>query len=125
MSVCTLGVLKAWLSIVQVGIYFLYNIMMCLLQDLLALEAIRSSLREQLGREPALIEWAGAVDMAVGSFSSRLHEGRQSKDRMIQSNLRLVVSVANKYQGKGMSFEDLVQVSLFTFTCNDDKIVSV
>lgn len=78
-------------------------------QDLLALEAIRSSLREQLGREPALIEWAGAVDMAVGSFSSRLHEGRQSKDRMIQSNLRLVVSVANKYQGKGMSFEDLVQ----------------
>eukprot|EP00250_Pteridium_aquilinum_P002645 c12869_g1_i1 orf=419-2167(-) len=78
-------------------------------QDVLALEAVRSSLQKQLGREPFLAEWAGAVDMALGPFSTRLSEGRLSKDRMIQSNLRLVVSVAKKYQGRGLNIEDLVQ----------------
>jgi RNA polymerase primary sigma factor len=32
-----------------------------------------------------------------------------AKDRMINSNLRLVVSVARKYQGQGLSMNDLVQ----------------
>lgn len=98
----------------------LYGHLICYLywQDLLTLEAIKSRLQEHLGREPTLAEWAKAADMEVGAFSTRVTESRQAKDRMIQCNLRLVVSVAKKYQNRGMSLQDLIQVGKALFCDN-------
>ena len=43
-------------------------------------------------------------------LAQRIEKGDvDAKDRMINSNLRLVVSVARKYQGHGLSLGDLVQ----------------
>jgi RNA polymerase primary sigma factor len=43
-------------------------------------------------------------------LAQRIEKGDvEAKDRMINSNLRLVVSVARKYQGHGLSLGDLVQ----------------
>src|SRR5215218_3459332 len=43
-------------------------------------------------------------------LSRRAHEGdKGARARLIESNLRLVISIAKKYRGRGVAFEDLIQ----------------
>jgi len=70
--------------------------------DLLDLEYIRATQIEHLGRITTDEEWAVACDIPnMRQFNLRLHIGRMAKDKMVQSNLRLVVSIAKKYMNRG------------------------
>ncbi|WP_448573089.1 RNA polymerase sigma factor SigC [Trichothermofontia sp.] len=53
--------------------------------------------------------WAAQVDLSVAGLERILSEGVRAKEHMIKANLRLVVSVAKKYQNRGLELLDLIQ----------------
>ena len=93
---------------------------------------VRDRLNAQLGHKPSLERWAltaGVSDvpelkrimaegkrhwaelaeMTVETIERIQAEGVEAKDHMIKANLRLVVSVAKKYQNRGLELLDLIQ----------------
>lgn len=95
------------------------------------LMTIREKLTAQLGHRPAPERWALAAGIEVDILKPQLAVGRQrwaeiaqisvaeleeiqakgifAKEHMIKANLRLVVSVAKKYQHRGLELLDLIQ----------------
>lgn len=79
------------------------------IQDLLKLEKLCEELTERCGGKPTFVQWAAAAGVDQKTLRKRLNYGILCKDKMIKSNVRLVISIAKNYQGAGMNLEDLVQ----------------
>lgn len=80
-------------------------------QEEARLEAVRRRIKELNEHEPTSSQLAKAVGMRGSSLEKVLCNGRESKERIFKCYKRLVISIASSYQGKGLTLEDLVQVS--------------
>ena len=102
------------------------------IQGFVHLIEVRDRLSAQLGHKPSLErwaltagvgdvpelkrimsegkrQWAELAEMTVETIERIQAEGVEAKDHMIKANLRLVVSVAKKYQNRGLELLDLIQ----------------
>jgi len=78
-------------------------------QQMISLYSERQKLAVSKGREPTLLEWATFVGEQRDELANLISKGEQAKKTMIEGNLRLVVSIAKKYLGRGVEFIDLIQ----------------
>lgn len=102
-----------------------------ILQEFSKLVDVHDRLVAQLSHRPSMKRWSMAVGMEIPLLKEKLAEGKiawaevmecdvkeldkiqksgiRAKEHMIKANLRLVVSVAKKYQNRGLELLDLIQ----------------
>jgi RNA polymerase nonessential primary-like sigma factor len=78
-------------------------------QRLAMLCEARDALMLNLGHMPSDAEWAIRANVTVPELQRLRSEGELAKRRMVEANLRLVVSVAKKYQKRNVDLMDLIQ----------------
>ncbi len=78
-------------------------------QQMVALKAIEAQLTEALDRPPTAQEWAAAAQQEVEQLQRNVSAGEAAKRKMVEANLRLVVSVAKKYIKRNIDLLDLIQ----------------
>ena len=101
------------------------------LQEFVKLVDVYDRLVTQLSHRPSLKRWSRALGMEIPLLKQKVAVGKQAwakvvgcdvkeldriqksgiraKEHMIKANLRLVVSVAKKYQNRGLELLDLIQ----------------
>ncbi len=67
------------------------------------------SRRKRLPSVRALLNYAPSEEVLEASWADVDHRAAEAQQQLIQANLRLVVNVAKRYVGRGISFLDLIQ----------------
>ena len=88
------------------------------IQILIRWEEVREGLETRLHRRPTYAEWASSIEpgMGVADLKKQIRRSLRAKAALTESNIRLVVSIAKRYQRRGLSFQDLAQEGILGLT---------
>ncbi len=78
-------------------------------QQMMKILAESEKLTVELKRTPTLSEWADQMQLSEQELLQQLNQGKKAKQKMMASNLRLVVSIAKQYQRRNLELMDLIQ----------------
>lgn len=78
----------------------------------LSLEEHRSRLKDRLGCEPSDEQLALSLTMTLAELRSKLMEYILAREKLTMSNVRLVMSIAQRYENMGVDMADLIQGGL-------------
>lgn len=78
----------------------------------LSLEENKKRLAEKLGFEPSIKQLASSLKMPHAELQTKLIECSLAQEKLAMSNVRLVISIAQKYDHLGAEMADLVQGGL-------------
>ncbi|MEM7769050.1 MAG: RNA polymerase sigma factor, RpoD/SigA family [Cyanobacteria bacterium P01_E01_bin.6] len=78
-------------------------------QRLMTLNITQGELTEELERSPTVEEWAERSSLSIEELNQAIADGESAKRKMVEANLRLVVSVAKKYIKRNVDLLDLIQ----------------
>ena len=80
-----------------------------LVQQRMSLLAVKEELSKELQRQATLQEGANKAQLNDSELLEQIKQGQIAKQKMIAANLRLVVTIAKKYQKRNVDFLDLIQ----------------
>ncbi|XP_057969959.1 RNA polymerase sigma factor sigA isoform X2 [Malania oleifera] len=78
----------------------------------LSLEDHKSRLKERLGYEPSNEQLATSLGISRAELQSKMIECSFAREKLAMSNVRLVMSIAQRYENMGAEMADLVQGGL-------------